>query len=554
VDLAGGTLPRTFSRTTGTPRLALLLAALLLGPSVAGAQTDPFIRGFDAVPLKPSPLLDSGVALDGAGGWARGSFRLGFLGDGSINILALRLGDEKLGNLIPYRVDAHLLGSYVLHERVELGVDLPLVLAQGDNFDLLTDQGFPQPGVYSLSRPCDRMFQRGCGLADLRVVPRFTLLSTRQFPVGVAVVSEVRVPIGDGQSFTGDRGWTLAPRAVVEGAVGPVRILGNLGYRFRRFGQFLNLYVGHEFAAGAGAVYRLPDTGPLTRFDLMGEVHLATPTAAPFTFAQSDSLKSPLELLVGARARVHRRWGVELAAGRTLALQSGYGRPDFRVLMGLRYESEFLDRDGDGIPDDIDRCPDDPEDKDGFQDEDGCPDPDNDGDGIPDAEDACPNEPGTADMDGCPDRDDDGLPDHIDKCPDQAGPPELEGCPIEDPPHVILETDRLRLKTNILFETGEAKIQKQSFPVLDEVAQVLQANPNVGPILIEGHTDNIGSRAYNIDLSNRRAKAVLEYLVKKGVDRKRLSAKGFGFDRPVDTNETLIGRAKNRRVEFTITN
>ncbi len=557
---AGGPVQRLATRWGNSSRgvfavwvMAALGLASSLWPAQASAQTNPFIRGLDTVPVKPTPSMDSGIALEGASSLPKGSYRLGLLGDASFNVLALRLGDDKLGNLIPWRVDAHLLGAYQLHDRIELGVDLPLVIAQGNNFGLLETQGFPQEGVYSLTRPCGRFFTQGCGLADLRVVPKFTLLHTRDFPVGVAVVPEVRVPIGDGQSLTGDRGWTVAPRAVVEGRFGPLRVLGNAGWRFRHYGQFLNLYVGNQFAAGAGAIYRLPDVGPLTRVDALGEVHLTTPTEAPFTFEDSASLKTPLEALVGARARVHKRWGVELSVGRALAAQSGYGRPDFRVLFGLRYEAEANDRDGDGIPDDIDECPDDPEDRDGFQDSDGCPDPDNDGDGIPDEQDMCPDEPGTPEMDGCPDRDDDGLPDNIDKCPDEPGPPETEGCPLDDPPYVTLETDRLRLKTNILFETGKDTIQQQSFKVLDEVVGVLKQNPSVGPILIEGHTDNVGSRPYNLDLSNRRAKSVLEYLVKQGIDRSRLTSKGFGFDRPVAPNTDALGRAKNRRVEFTIT-
>jgi outer membrane protein OmpA-like peptidoglycan-associated protein len=249
-------------------------------------------------------------------------------------------------------------------------------------------------------------------------------------------------------------------------------------------------------------------------------------------------------------------------------------------MVALRYEETSVDSDGDGVPDSRDKCPTEKEDLDGNLDDDGCLDPDNDGDGVVDGEDGCPDKPGPkelkgcpADMDtdgdgifdhldacpqkpgpqeydGCPDTDGDEVPDNEDECPDMFGPPENNGCPYEAPPFVLVESDRIRIKGNILFETGKANIRRQSFKLLDEVASVLARNPTLGPVLIEGHTDNVGTRALNLDLSNRRAKAVLEYLVNKGIDRKRLRSQGFGFDRPITSNKTPLGRAKNRRVEF----
>jgi OOP family OmpA-OmpF porin len=518
----------------------------------ARAEHDPFIRSFDAVPLKPSPSVNSGIALDGADAWDRGSLRGALLLDFNLNVLSLREGTRKLGDLIPARLDVHAMLGLQLHPMFDLSIDLPLVLYQGDDFGLLAEQGLPQPGVYSLLKPCDSMFTRGCGFADIRLLPRVHILAPESAPIGLAVLAEVRIPTGDGQSFTGDRGWTIAPRVAAEKGFGPLRVLANVGYRFRNHGQFLNLFVGHEFAAGAGVIYKLGDLASLKDVEALGELHLATQTTAPFTFTQSDSLKTPIELLVGARARLSGRWGVELSVGRGVSLESGYGRPDFRVIAGVNYIIQSADRDGDGILDDVDKCPDDPEDRDGFEDSDGCPDPDNDRDGVPDLQDACPNVPGLREFDGCPDRDKDDVPDNVDKCPDVAGPAENEGCPILQPPLVTVERDRIRLKANVLFETGEARIQKQSYPVLDEVAKVLVDHPEVRPVLIEGHTDNVGSRRYNLDLSARRARAVVDYLVKKGIDAKRLRAQGFGFDQPIAPNATPLGRAKNRRVDFRI--
>ena len=170
---------------------------------------------------------------------------------------------------------------------------------------------------------------------------------------------------------------------------------------------------------------------------------------------------------------------------------------------------------------------------------------------MSDKEDGCPEVAGPGPLDGCPDKDGDQIPDIADKCPDQMGPPELQGCPPpEDEEPVVLESERLRIKNQILFEFGSNKIDPRSFPLLDEVAKVLAANPKVGPVLIEGHTDNVGPRSFNIDLSRRRAKAVEDYLNGKGIAKERLRSDGFGFDKPLVPNDSPINRAKNRRTEF----
>ena len=115
---------------------------------------------------------------------------------------------------------------------------------------------------------------------------------------------------------------------------------------------------------------------------------------------------------------------------------------------------------------------------------------------------------------------------------------------------MVLESERIRINNQILFEFGSDKIDPRSFKLLDEVAAVLVKNPDVGPVLIEGHTDNVGSREANMSLSKRRAKAVEKYLTTKGIAPKRLRSEGYGFDKPLATNDTPLGRAKNRRTEF----
>ncbi len=211
------------------------------------------------------------------------------------------------------------------------------------------------------------------------------------------------------------------------------------------------------------------------------------------------------------------------------------------------------DKDGDGLKDPADACPEEPEDKDGFEDTDGCPDLDNDGDGIPDVTDKCPMEAGIPETDGCPpkDRDGDGVPDHEDRCPDEPGVKEEQGCP-KKYKLVELKKDKIEIKQKVYFDTAKWTIKPVSYPLLNEVAQVLKDHPTI-KIRIEGHTDSRGRDAYNLRLSQKRAEAVRDYLIQQGIDPSRLEAVGFGETRPIASNATAVGREANRRVEFVIT-
>jgi outer membrane protein OmpA-like peptidoglycan-associated protein len=247
-----------------------------------------------------------------------------------------------------------------------------------------------------------------------------------------------------------------------------------------------------------------------------------------------------------------------------------------------------LDNDGDGISDKDDRCPDLPEDSDGFEDHDGCPDLDNDQDGIPDSKDRCPNEPedfdGDQDEDGCPDlvkdSDADGIADDLDRCPLQAedvdgfqdddgcpdpdndldGIPDVDdqcpnapesfngyqdedGCPDERP------IEQQFILRGVNFESGSAALTPDSYLVLDEVIRSLMAYPEVR-VEIQGYTDSVGKASYNLELSQRRAEAVKQYLMNAGVDPARMTSRGYGEEAPIASNATPGGRAENRRIEF----
>lgn len=213
----------------------------------------------------------------------------------------------------------------------------------------------------------------------------------------------------------------------------------------------------------------------------------------------------------------------------------------------------LLDSDGDGVPDYLDQCPNTPAEAYSTTDENGCP-LDSDGDGVPDYLDQCPDTPAEArgyiNENGCEiDTDGDGVPDWKDQCPTVAGPAINKGCP-----EVKREVRTLLQKAmkGIAFDNGKATIKKSSYPLLDQIAQTFIDNPDF-IIEVQGHTDNVGKAKLNKELSEKRANAVMQYLITKGVPAERLTAKGYGDEMPIADNKTKAGREKNRRVEFNIT-
>lgn len=235
----------------------------------------------------------------------------------------------------------------------------------------------------------------------------------------------------------------------------------------------------------------------------------------------------------------------------------------------------IMDRDGDGVPDADDKCPDTPglaslqgcpdRDGDGIADGDdkcpdvagiakyqGCPIPDTDGDGINDEMDKCPTVKGVARYQGCPipDTDGDGVNDEEDKCPTRPGPASNKGCP--EIAKEVIEKVNFAAK-NVFYATASYKLLAKSFKSLNEVAALMIADESLR-LQIDGHTDSQGTDEYNQTLSDNRAKSVKDYLVSKGVAENRLASSGYGETKPVADNNTVAGRAKNRRTEMTVSN
>lgn len=211
------------------------------------------------------------------------------------------------------------------------------------------------------------------------------------------------------------------------------------------------------------------------------------------------------------------------------------GCPEPAVEVVVEVEEEVaveveVDSDGDGILDSADACVPEPEDVDGFEDEDGCPDPDNDGDGVADLEDACPLEAEVVN----------GIDD-------------ADGCPDDGETLVQVTSTNIRILETLFFETNSDVIQSRSFDVLEQVAAVLRSTPRIRLVEVQGHTDSTGAGVANLDLSQRRAASVVRFLVERGgIEPSRLRALGYGEELPIGDNNTPAGRDANRRVEFVI--
>ena len=324
---------------------------------------------------------------------------------------------------------------------------------------------------------------------------------------------EVRLPTGDPDSFLGERGVAIADRVVFEKRLGGARLLGNAGFILRESpGRFLNLYVGNELTAGLGVEVGLALPGLARNLQLGVEVLGSTPMSDPLHLGSSDAArKSPVQALLSVRAEVWRGWEATLGVGRGLSADGGYGHQAFRLVLGLT--AVMRPRDGVVLPE---KPPEPP-----------------------------PPPPPPAR---------DSSLDYVlssRELPRNDTPfPALEPVVCDEEPPTV-EGEPLRVHGIILFETDQAAIRESSFAFLDAIYWLVREHPELGTVVVEGHTDARGTREHNQKLSEDRAQAVVDYLVNKGLPSDRLSSRGLGFEQPVAVNRTGTGgRAQNRRTEF----
>jgi outer membrane protein OmpA-like peptidoglycan-associated protein len=342
-----------------------------------------------------------------------------------------------------------------------------------------------------------------------------------------------------------------------------------------------SLSVNSELRTAVGAFMFLRDGEIRLGGELWGTTGIDQDVNGDSTFFGAEN--TSYEWLASGRMSLDKNRQAWAMVGGGTQLTGGYGAPNVRLLgqigwyttiadskistrqrvsSNVEAVAEDKDTDGDGFPDSIDLCPTIPEDKQQPRPDDGCPGvSDRDGDGIPDSEDSCPDDPedkdNIEDEDGCPeeDADNDGIPDTKDACPLKPGvrsdDPQLNGCPAKKRKRIVETDGEIKLLEPIQFEHAKSTIKEVSYPILDEVVDLMKSRDEIR-VGVYGHTDSTGGLWFNVKLSKDRAAAVMKYLVDHGVDQKRLESDGFGPNKPVDSNKTEEGRAKNRRVEFKI--
>jgi len=273
--------------------------------------------------------------------------------------------------------------------------------------------------------------------------------------------------------------------------------------------------------------------------------------------AQAHVEFAVVEVMQGDRSRAEAHLGeaeLNARAARSLSPAGRCGDEQGTPTL-VSPRSGDADRDHDGVPDRADLCPDVPEDLDNHLDRDGCVDPDNDGDSIPDNVDKCRDAAEDVDEfedeDGCPDKDNDndGFEDPADDCPNEPGTASRQGCPERDYDGVEVTIRGLTVTRAIEFDGRTARIRSVSEPLLDTIAKALADHP-VLAMEVAGHTDSRGDESKNMSLSHSRAESVRKALISRGIDASRLTARGYGETRPIESNRTSQGRAINRRIEF----
>lgn len=564
--------------------LIFLLSFLGLLPSAVAAEpaSSPAVPAINAQAFRPSLDAPGTVWVDEAALPDR-TFGARVLFHYTLNPLVYRYDDGEVVKLVSDVVQADVAAGLKIW-RLRLGVYVPFYLF----------------GVGAAGSEV--------GLGDIAPDLKFGLFDGREAPFGLAVQGRVTLPTATVSNALGapELGWEAD--VVVDRWFGSrFRLALNAGVHNGPAAQLENVTLNDGLVLRLGGTYAIsPDAGVALEF--AGEKGFADPGIASFpleTMASAYGYLGPTMVLRGGVGTGLTR-GIG-APDLRLVLGIGYEpRPP---------AAAASDSDSDRVPDDTDACPDVPEDRDGTADADGCPDPDNDSDGIPDVGDPCPNDAedvdGVRDNDGCPEPeqrvgvrlinaetgavipvghvvlhgpvgdvvlgpepvaelvpgtyDVDAMSVAFDpvtvpltisnadpRAPTGGGNVyEVRLTPSKDA-KISVSREGIDLREKVYFDTANDVILARSFALLDQVAAVMNAYPEITLLSVDGHTDNRGDDASNLDLSLRRAQSVVNYLIRKGVAGNRLVAKGYGETRPLDAADTEAAWEANRRVDVLI--
>ena len=551
-------------------KMLLLMTLGLLFAQAAYGQFN--IQKFEPTPFAQDFITAQSAEVNGHMKFT-GFFMLNYARD---PLLFAREGE----NAVEQSVINHLLGGDILlamsfWDFLEAGIDMPIFFYIGgeSGTDVVTVNE-----VQSFS------------LGDLRLTTKLSFIKPKGKGLGLAAGVDVTFPTASEDSYVGEGFLTVVPKLMLDYTMKDLRLGLNLGWRIRENNKLGFFEAGDDLIVKAAVSYALIPK----QLVAIGEYSINTEVAAPFSEKNTLYMEGDLALKFFSKS------GLFFMAGAGSGFAEGYGTPKFRVFAGLGFapleKDGPKDRDKDGLMDNEDQCPDDPEDFDGFQDSDGCPDPDNDGDKILDVDDKCPNDPEDIDkfedLNGCPDPDNDkdGILDVDDKCPndpedkdnfeDEDGCPDPDndndkildvddkcpdnpetyneiddedGCPDEKAEAIIVKK-KIIITQKVYFKKGTTVILKKSFPILKSVVKLMKEHPEIKKVSVDGHASTESNEGFdNLKLSERRANKVMQYLVTNGIDKKRLTWKGYGSTKPiVFPDDTEAKREKNRRIEFNI--
>jgi OmpA-OmpF porin, OOP family len=530
--------PHRFS-TPAACAAGLLCAGTALGePRVAVDPPGSFVAG-DPSFTAPSP-----------GARGDGLLRAMLVADYARAPLVLVSPRQNEHVIVEEQLKLHLAAAYSLHHRWLFAVDVPLVLRQAGDATSFTSDLPRASNQAALGDPGLVLRARVLGRADA-------------FALGFG--ARATLPLAT-DTYAGDPGPRLSAFASAGHQTGASFSAFTAGFSWRGARTLPGI-----LPTRVGASLDLALAGGFT-LDRARRTRVGPEVALRSTLGNGASLLDPRSTVAALLVHLHHRllggpFELGLAFGPSVGRAPGAA--DYRGLLSVVFSPEEPvpppDGDADRVPDDVDMCPSLP----GEASEDpmmhGCPavPSDADGDGVPDTLDACPRTVGEPSLDkkrhGCPkllDRDGDRIADADDACPEQPGvesaEPAQRGCP-RPPPKAELAEHQISISEQVQFETGTALIRDESSALLRQVAELLVAHPEVTSCEVAGHTDDTGTPAANLQLSEARAQAVTDWLVAHGVEAKRLKARGYGETRPIADNSTEQGRASNRRVELRIT-
>jgi len=497
--------------------LSCFAVGLLLALS-ASAQSGSDGTRFDVQSFRPNGSPQDLAMVGQSRPLSHLSVSLGLVMDFALDPLVLvQTGSSnKVLSVVGNRLTLDAVASVGLLDWMEIGLAMPLVLSQSsDNLEAIGTEG-----------PI-----KSTAFGDLRFSSKFAIPGLKRSPegsgLGAALTFGLSFPTGLKQAFASDGGLTVSPGFIVDYRFGFGLLLTvNGGYWSRPVGDFNGLKLGPM--ATFGAAVEVPI---VRRWGIMalGEFY----GSASLLKTATGGTSVPAEALLGLRW--YSSTGLTFTVGGGGGCGCSFSSPTVRLFTsviwvpGITKEYAALERFKDPPP----------------------PPVDPDGDGVIGEQDKCPDKAGPVENGGCPDedRDHDGIVDRLDHCPDKPAPAGhgRNGCPLAE-----VQGDQIVIADQVYFAFNKDVILDESFPVLDEVFRIIQEHPEFSRIRIEGHTDEIGSKDYNLGLSARRADSVRRYLLGKGTDASRLRANGFGASRPISNNSTEEGRQLNRRVEFHI--